>query len=84
MITEVEWDISELHFSNASTSCQLLLVENLPSGLYVDLDEVQNGVDFGGPKVCGYLRFILLCCCPIIDWSVYHETSCINAINGWV
>lgn len=31
--------------------CQLLLVEQFPSGIYIDPDQVKNEEEFGGPEV---------------------------------
>ena len=31
--------------------CQLLLVEQFPSGIYIDPDQVKNVEEFGGPEV---------------------------------
>ncbi|XP_022080275.1 phosphatidylinositol-glycan biosynthesis class X protein-like [Acanthaster planci] len=36
------------------TSCDLLLIESLPSGLFVDLYQAASAVEFGGPQILAF------------------------------
>lgn len=52
LITYFEWDILSSFGEHYNLlDCQLLLVEQFPSGIYIDPDQVKNEEEFGGPEV---------------------------------
>lgn len=51
LVTYVEWDISSFSHHSDLQDCELLLVEQFPSGIYVDPDQIKNEAEFGGPEV---------------------------------
>ena len=52
LITYIEWDnLSSFGEHYNLLDCQLLLVEQFPSGIYIDPDQVKNEEEFGGPEV---------------------------------
>lgn len=51
VLTNIEWDLSSLTTGFDVKNCQLLLLEHLPNGIYVDPDQIRNGEEFGGPQV---------------------------------
>ncbi|KAJ7382591.1 hypothetical protein OS493_033948 [Desmophyllum pertusum] len=52
LVTNVEWDIlSSVGDHSNLLDCQLLLIEELPSGIFIDVDQIKNAVEFGGPEV---------------------------------
>ena len=52
LVTFVEWDIpSNFYDDSNKLDCQLLLVEHFPRGIYIDPDQINNEVQFGGPEV---------------------------------
>ena len=52
LVTYVEWNIlSKFDDDTDQLDCQLLLVEHLPSGIYIDPDQIKNEEQFGGPEV---------------------------------
>lgn len=55
LVAYVEWDVFSSFGDHSNLhDCQLLLVEQFPSGIYIDPDKIKNEVEFGGPEV----RFI--------------------------
>ena len=60
VVTYVEWDVSSFSDHTNLKDCQLLLVEHVPRGIYIDPDQIRNGEEFGGPKVRIKLLFSLV------------------------
>ena len=75
LITYIEWDILSSFGEHYNLlDCQLLLVEQFPSGIYIDPDQVKNEEEFGGPEVrskfTGDTKVVLnggflFCCLPL-------------------
>lgn len=52
LVTNVEWDIlSSVGDHSNLLDCQLLLIEEFPSGIFIDPDQIKNAVEFSGPEV---------------------------------
>ncbi|KAL9956852.1 hypothetical protein ACROYT_G038397 [Oculina patagonica] len=52
LVTFVEWDVFSSYVAHSNPlDCQLLMVEQFPSGIYIDPDQIKNEVEFGGPEV---------------------------------
>ncbi|XP_033120185.1 phosphatidylinositol-glycan biosynthesis class X protein-like [Anneissia japonica] len=48
--TKVQLQLSSQDFENSLT-CHILMIDHLPSGAFVDLDQLENRLEFGGPQV---------------------------------
>ena len=62
-------------YSNKEVNCSCLLIESIPSGIYVDLNELKNREANGGPKVCFYIIVKIYVCSMMLADSLVEYWS---------